>query len=1253
MTDDQLLRRFVGGDATVSEAAFRVLVERHGPMVLGVCRRVLIDHHAAEDAFQATFLVLIRRAASVARREKLANWLYGVAVRASRESKRRETRRQARERVIRESSATEFIPRLDQADLHSLLDEELNRLPGRYREALVACELEGKSRREAADQLGLPEGTLSSHLARGRKLLRQRLGRRGVDAMAIPWTRLSSELATSSVPATLIESTTRFAQIVLIGSHVDGTIPASVALLVNSMRRTTTMAKLVTTAGTCIAIGALALVGVVLAQPGTGPASPPPNREDLLTPSAIASSDGKSPQTQKPSQAKPAPAQGEVKRSMLVHVLGPDGQPMEGVQVHMGLWTEKETKTPKRDYISDQQGRVRLELPEGIRILRLWSRSKGLVPLYAGWEEEENPDESLPKEFTFQLSSGTAIGGIVQDEEGRPIKGAQVNVKLEHRGQPIGRTGPSHKSWPILDESPTTDAEGRWNLDNVPAGNDVEVSLRLNHPSYIPDSDWGALQHEQGITMRVLRDQTAKIRMRRGIEVTGTVQDPQGKPVPGALVIHGDRPYWEWGSQEIRTDDQGQFHLPSLQPGPRTITVVAPHWMPWLKKIDLKPGLKPLDVHLEPGKNLQLRFLDSKGKPIPGVTVAIDGWRGGESLYNHKHPNVLDTQIPDESNREGLYQWSWAPGDNVEYRFWKDGFAEVSMELTANGREQTVTLERVLRISGRVTDAVTGQPIKQVFAIPVLGLSNGQLMADRQEMKRFSDNSYVIEGNKAEAAYRVRIEAEGYRSAMSGVSHLSGSDVVQDFQLEPAASVQGRILKPNGQPAKDARVYLATPSQEVYLVNNEEGGLPSPNTLTSGEGRFSLPAQCEPYTLLVMHDDGYAELERDPNHQPGDLVLKAWARVEGQVMQGGRPVASVQVNLKPFRPQLRGFPLINIGHWQKTDKAGHFVMDRVPPVKSRLFISASIWSESALSAGHSLPFDIQAGQHIKVDFGGQGTSVKGRVVVAGDSPPIDLHKSLNYLVRKGSGIEAPKAIQAFGFNDRDGWNPAWSRTQEGLAFLNTLDYTLVVLDRDGRFEISGVPVGEYDFAIHLYEPPTEGCLVNPIGSRIVRFSVAGDTAKNPTLDLGEIKVETAPGPRPGDPAPEIDYVDASGKNAKLSSLRGKYVLLDFWATWCAACVENLDALRELQQDPKLSKDLVILGLNFDEDRRKAQSFVQKHDLPWTHGFLGSESAIAAQVQTRYALSSFPTYVLIDPEGKMIGKEPSFETARKLLEQKRK
>ena len=171
-SDRQLLERYAGQQ---DASAFAALIRRHGPMVLGVCRRVLNHEQEAEDAFQATFLVLVRKAGTIDRPELLGNWLYGVAYRIAQKARAQLARRRHHEMLVEPMTTTDPHNELFWNELRSLLDEELHQLPLKYRVPLVLCYLEGMTNEEAARQLGWRVGSMSYRLARGRQMLRERL----------------------------------------------------------------------------------------------------------------------------------------------------------------------------------------------------------------------------------------------------------------------------------------------------------------------------------------------------------------------------------------------------------------------------------------------------------------------------------------------------------------------------------------------------------------------------------------------------------------------------------------------------------------------------------------------------------------------------------------------------------------------------------------------------------------------------------------------------------------------------------------------------------------------------------------------------------------------------------------------------------------------------------------------------------------------------------------------------------------------
>jgi RNA polymerase sigma factor (sigma-70 family) len=250
LTDAQLLERFVRAR---DEAAFEVLVWRHGAMVLGTCRRLLRREQDAEDAFQATFLALVRKGASIGKREALGSWLYKVAYRVSLRARATAPVAPLPETPLPDASAAEPGDDLLRRELRAALDEEVRRLPEKYRAAFVLCQLESQTTEAAARALGCPPGTVGTRLSRARELLRRRLGRRGFGAPA-----LLAAGAGAALPAALVGSTIQAA---LLGTAeraaAAGLISARVAALTEGALRTMSTTKVALAAAAVLAVGLL------------------------------------------------------------------------------------------------------------------------------------------------------------------------------------------------------------------------------------------------------------------------------------------------------------------------------------------------------------------------------------------------------------------------------------------------------------------------------------------------------------------------------------------------------------------------------------------------------------------------------------------------------------------------------------------------------------------------------------------------------------------------------------------------------------------------------------------------------------------------------------------------------------------------------------------------------------------------------------------------------------------------------------
>jgi RNA polymerase sigma factor (sigma-70 family) len=271
-TDAELLERFA---ARRDGAAFEALVRRHGPAVLAVCRRILDNAADADDAFQATFLVLVRRPEAVGRHESVGSWLYGVAVRTALRARTDLARRRKHERQVAAMHAADSTPEAAWSDLRPLLDEEVARLPEKYREPFRLCCLEGQSYDDAARALGCSKGTVSSRLTRARERLRRRLAGRGVTLSAgLFAAALAAHAAPAAVPAPLLGATLRAATLVGAGQAA-GVVSSRVLQLVEGVQ-TMSASKFKVVASLVLVVSLVGAVGFAASR--LAPGEPPPRR---------------------------------------------------------------------------------------------------------------------------------------------------------------------------------------------------------------------------------------------------------------------------------------------------------------------------------------------------------------------------------------------------------------------------------------------------------------------------------------------------------------------------------------------------------------------------------------------------------------------------------------------------------------------------------------------------------------------------------------------------------------------------------------------------------------------------------------------------------------------------------------------------------------------------------------------------------------------------------------------------------------
>lgn len=566
-SDRELLARFVGGD----EASFAALVRRHGAMVQGVCRRVLPCVQDAEDAAQAVFLVLAKKAQSTRWQHSIANWLYGTARRVALKLHRANTRRLKREaKAVPPAPLASALDGMTGREAFAVLDDELDRLPAIYREPLVLCYLQGLARDEAAERLGVPPATLKSHLDRGRKRLAAALEKRGIIAGAAVLAAFAIAPAVACPPDLLAS---------VLAAAGGNPSPAAAALAqgvaVNTWMKPTLL-------------GVLAVAAVSLGVAGF---APPPSATADEKPAMKAEKPGEKKDT-KPE--KPTSIGGTVS--------GPDGKAVGGASVFVGyyrtggMWAPGQERTVgTKVATTDADGKFTADVPKDASLyFWVYVTKPGLGAAWVG-PDYPSPVIAGPTKLALKIPADLPIKGKVLTIEGKPAVGATVNVftMMDPTGRDFDKflKGAANGGFGAIGQwddplhppaegfRATTDADGMFELTGV--GDDRIVGVVVSGKGIARMS--GMVLTRKGVDVEPLNKQasgstirgkghhpvfygpTPTLVVEQGYTVEGTVTDKKtGKPIAGCSMEVNTG---HWDRVTTVSDKDGKYRFDGMTKG--------------------------------------------------------------------------------------------------------------------------------------------------------------------------------------------------------------------------------------------------------------------------------------------------------------------------------------------------------------------------------------------------------------------------------------------------------------------------------------------------------------------------------------------------------------------------------------------------------------------------------------------------------------------------------------------------------------
>ncbi|MDB5327920.1 MAG: polymerase sigma factor, sigma-70 family [Phycisphaerales bacterium] len=746
-------------------------------------------------------------------------------------------------------------------------------------------------------------------------------------------------------------------------------------------------------------------------------------------------------------------------------------QPIPNVNVKFNIDNGKMVRTA-----TDAEGKLTFVIPTNAKYVYVGLSDTAHVPVAFQFRPAQEAGED---HYDAPMPIAVPINGRVQDEAGEAIAGATVTFQLNTPREPAW----PHMRLALSNERVVTDADGHWSFDQTPEDLST-LMLGVYHPQYVTNNGNEAYYNYDKVeNPAALRDGSHVVTLKRGVLISGRVVDAEGKPVTKATVAIGRDRMPSNIVPPVKVDADGKFTLPGVAGQPITITAIAKGLAPDLQTFTVKDPPEELTFKLGPPQTLSGRVVDASGKPIRGVGVAIDTWRGARTIQKRM-----------STNADGKFTWTEAPADEVLVDVFDQSHSDqLNISMTA-GKENVEKLTSPLTIAGTVVDDVTGQPVPKFTVLRGIKFNEQNVSWQRGQYEMAesagTNGAFTREFSYPYPGNLIRIEAPGYLPADSPAYPTSAGSVTFEFRLKHGTDVAATVKGPDGKPVANADVVLVLPGNPMQFQNGRmtEYNNQFPQTKTNADGKFSFPPQTGEYLVAVVSDVGYGQISADKlKDATATVTLEPWAKIEGQAFIGSNAAADATIDVDLSR-YLTGdwqkHPQIWGRNEAKADAEGRFTIDRVMAgAEIRVGRRLQLSSNSSTSVS-SQKVSVKPGETAKVRIGGVGRPVVGSIKLPDELAGQRWGWSNIGLSSKQPTPELPKGFDKMTPEERRKRFEEWRKTDEGKAILANIfggskrsaveaKYFNLALSDDGTFHGDDIEPGTYNLNINLQKPSVD------------------------------------------------------------------------------------------------------------------------------------------------------------------------------------